>query len=103
MKENKWKRKVNIFRILESSSKYLVVDIRRRIEDKAAYLKKDCQYGLEEGFFGMCGVGRSGLGYGPQAVTCEQGHRVLYFIQGAKQEFGGESWGGGKTTCKSQA
>jgi len=34
---------------LESFSKYLIGDVRRRIEAKEAYLKKELQFGLEEG------------------------------------------------------
>jgi hypothetical protein len=34
---------------LESFSKYLISDVRRRIEAKEAYLKKELQFGLEEG------------------------------------------------------
>jgi len=34
---------------LESFSKYLISDVRRRIEAKEVYLKKELQFGLEEG------------------------------------------------------
>jgi hypothetical protein len=80
MRNSKWRRRVNIFLILESFYKYLIIDIRRRIEDKKAYLKKEFQYGLEEGLFGKCVVDRPLLGCGPLAVSCGQGHGFLYFI-----------------------
>ena len=34
---------------MESFSKYLISDARRRIEAKEAYLKKELQFGLEKG------------------------------------------------------
>jgi hypothetical protein len=34
---------------LESFSKYLISDVPGRIEAKEAYLKKELQFGLEEG------------------------------------------------------
>ena len=49
MRKSNFRRRVNIFHILGSFCKYLISEVRRRIEAKEAYLKKELQFYLEEG------------------------------------------------------
>ena len=65
---------------MESSSKYLIIDIRRRIEAAEAYLKKELQFGLEEGFFGKGGVDSSFFGKRALEQSCEHGNTILFYV-----------------------
>jgi hypothetical protein len=75
---------------LESFCKYLISDVRRRIEAQEAYLKKELQFSLEEGdFFGKCGVNSSVFRQRTLALSCEHESTGLFYTMHET----GLSWG----------